>query len=366
MLYEENWDVGIIAMGCPATTTTSAEESNAVTDRHVSTRFEGTTPTTLLSLHRKEFNSLLGGLKEKILNSWVRERRNSVLVPSEPEEPEEPEEEENKQATTDKDKVVVELGVENLDVGLGVDLDVDAVPLDVSDAISETKTTATDEQPKRISSMEIAHKKLQQGVVLARLSVGSQSDLEKRSSSRVVAALEEDDDDMDDEEEDEEEGSGDDDDDEEYDSSGELDLEWDTTCTMLAPDIQFVDLEPRAQLGQGSFGSVQLVLHKPTQRHYALKLMSRSYITENGWEEMVEHERNAMLELAGSSKFLIDLYTTFCDQHYIYMLMELCTGGELYEHLCSQENKSIGIGAMRFCKWKILFFIFLLLFLLFA
>ena len=90
------------------------------------------------------------------------------------------------------------------------------------------------------------------------------------------------------------------------------------------------------------------VLDKTTQRHYALKLMSRTYIVDNGWEEMVEHERRAMMELAGVSIFLIDLYNTYCDKHYIYMLMELCTGGELYEHLCQQEHKSVSVGAMRF------------------
>ena len=76
--------------------------------------------------------------------------------------------------------------------------------------------------------------------------------------------------------------------------------------------------------------------------------MSRTYIVDNGWEEMVEHERHAMMELAGVSIFLIDLYNTYCDKHYIYMLMELCTGGELYEHLCQQEDKSVSVGAMRF------------------
>ena len=275
-------------------------------------------PTTVLSLHRKEFNRLLGGLKERILHSWVKERKNSmhgvapVTRSGSPSPPDDV-------FDGDKDDEGHE-GREGREEEEG------------EKEGEETKTSKV----SRPSSVDLAQRKLEQSVVLAHLSVEDAAPL---SDDDMDDLEEEDDDEMEEEEEDDE-----------YDSSGELDLDWDD-CKVLDATIQFEDLEPRAQLGAGSFGSVHLVLHKTTQRHYALKLMSRVYIVDNGWEEMVEHERHAMLELAGTSKFLIDLYNTYTDLHYIYMLMELCTGGELYEYLCQQENKSISVGGMRFCEF---------------
>ena len=348
LLYEENWDVGVLATGegdLKATQELMSESRplDRKSLRHVSTTFEtGTitsTPTTVLSLHRKELNSLLGGLKEKILNSWVRERRNSVHAMA------------VDNVTSPNNTPLNETNNASDESGEPVQT--------TSIAMEEEDNNEVVQQIPRVSSVDLAQRSLEQGVVLARLSVGSL--LNKNSASKSTQEDnstsgddDNDDDDMDDEEEDDDgQDDGEEDDEDDYDSSGELDLDWDATCTVLNPNIQFADLEPRALLGAGSFGSVQLVLDKSTQRHYALKLMSRSYITENGWEEMVEHERNAMMELAGTSKFLINLYNTYSDQYYIYMLMELCTGGELYEYLCSQEDKCVSVGAMRFCKLHI-------------
>ena len=302
-------------------------------------------PTTVLSLHRKEFNRLLGGLKERILHSWVKERKNSMHgvapitrsgSPSSPDD------------VVDGDK-----GDEGHEGHEGHEGE-EEEEVEVEEE-EETKTS----KMSRPSSVDLAHRKLAQSVVLGHLSVeDSLVDADGLGAEAGAAPLSDDDmDDLEEEDDDDEMEEEEDEEEDEYDSSGELDLDW-NDCKVLDATIQFEDLEPRAQLGAGSFGSVHLVLHKTTQRHYALKLMSRVYIVDNGWEEMVEHERHAMLELAGTSKFLIDLYNTYTDLHYIYMLMELCTGGELYEYLCKQENKSISVGGMRFCKFFFFFFIF--------
>ena len=92
------------------------------------------------------------------------------------------------------------------------------------------------------------------------------------SATVILAELDVNDvaDDSDDSDEDDEVDLEDDSDDD-YE---ELDIEWEEG-NLLKSDIAYVDLEPRALLGAGSFKQVKLVLHKPTQRHYALKCMRR-------------------------------------------------------------------------------------------
>ena len=74
---------------------------------------------------------------------------------------------------------------------------------------------------------------------------------------------------------------------------------------------------------------------------------------DNGFESMVENEKSAMCELSGRSFFLVNLYNTYKDKINIYMLMELCTGGELYDHLSKQEGKCVPMGTAQFCTWDL-------------
>ena len=126
------------------------------------------------------------------------------------------------------------------------------------------------------------------------------------------------------------------DDDDDYD---EKNLEWEDG-EVPGSEIKFEDLEQTALLGHGSFGAVKLVrLKSPVRdmrgvptRHFALKCMQRYYIVDNGWEDMVENERAAMVELSNECDFLLQLWNTYQDRKYLYLLLELCTGGELYEY----------------------------------
>ena len=110
--------------------------------------------------------------------------------------------------------------------------------------------------------------------------------------------------------------------------------------SVISPEINFHDIEICCLLGCGAFSSVKLVrtpvagvsaetpaadddivkfakarahskvMIKQSRRHglmygdyeyFAMKMMARSYIVDNGWEQMVEQERLAMIEIATSS-----------------------------------------------------------------
>eukprot|EP00475_Leptophrys_vorax_P012119 TRINITY_DN1854_c0_g1_i7.p1 TRINITY_DN1854_c0_g1~~TRINITY_DN1854_c0_g1_i7.p1 ORF type:complete len:749 (+),score=208.08 TRINITY_DN1854_c0_g1_i7:309-2555(+) len=88
-------------------------------------------------------------------------------------------------------------------------------------------------------------------------------------------------------------------------------------------------------LGRGSFGLVQLVKHKKTGKTYALKQISKSQVVELGQQEHVMSEKNVMSTM--DHPFIIKLYSTFRDKDYLYFLLEVCLGGELFTLLRQQR-----------------------------
>ena len=95
--------------------------------------------------------------------------------------------------------------------------------------------------------------------------------------------------------------------------------------------IQMADLEIKATLGCGAFGRVKLVKHKETAETYALKCMVKTEIVANNLEDHVVNEKNVMLAL--DHPFILKLHCTYKDDTYIYLLLELAIGGEIFTFL---------------------------------
>lgn len=97
----------------------------------------------------------------------------------------------------------------------------------------------------------------------------------------------------------------------------------------LNPDnIQQVDLEEAGLLGKGSFGTVNLVKHKRTGKTYALKAVGKAHIVRTKQEEHTMNEKKALVYL--DHPFVIKLHATYQDKTFLYFLMEVCLGGELF------------------------------------
>ncbi|HYE73180.1 MAG TPA: protein kinase, partial [Blastocatellia bacterium] len=105
-------------------------------------------------------------------------------------------------------------------------------------------------------------------------------------------------------------------------------------CPALRPDLTMSSIDLCGLLGRGSFGRVHLArsIDCPDEI-YALKVMTRYVIVMNGWERNVENERDSMNELAAAvnSPFLLKLWNSFTDSKNIYLLLEICEGGDLFK-----------------------------------
>jgi CRP-like cAMP-binding protein len=107
--------------------------------------------------------------------------------------------------------------------------------------------------------------------------------------------------------------------------------------------IQFSDLKEVAMLGSGTFGKVKLVLDKKGGRTYALKAMQKAQICEYKQQQNVQNERDIMVE--ADHPFILKLVNTFQDSAQVYMLLEVCLGGELFT-LLHCHNRSKGLSAI--------------------
>ena len=79
-------------------------------------------------------------------------------------------------------------------------------------------------------------------------------------------------------------------------------------------------------LGKGGFGKVWKVRYLPTNKFFALKIMSKKKILKDKMIDNVFLERNILSKIY--SNHLVNLYVTFQDEENIYMLLDYMRFGD--------------------------------------
>ncbi|KAG7361671.1 serine/threonine protein kinase [Nitzschia inconspicua] len=99
-------------------------------------------------------------------------------------------------------------------------------------------------------------------------------------------------------------------------------------------------------IGQGSFAHVVYAVHKPSGRTVAIKVVEQLSIRKHPWLLQTIMTEKKILQSSDSNSnekkvsrpaWVVSLWAAFYDAHHLYMVMELCSGGDL-EGLLSQAG----------------------------
>ncbi|XP_026080228.1 cGMP-dependent protein kinase 2 isoform X1 [Carassius auratus] len=111
------------------------------------------------------------------------------------------------------------------------------------------------------------------------------------------------------------------------------------------------ELQVVATLGMGGFGRVELVkLKNSDDTAFALKCIKKKHIVDTRQQEHIYSEKDILQQT--NSNFIVRLFRTFRDDKYVYMLLEVCLGGELWSVL--RDMSCFDEPTARFCTGCVL------------
>lgn len=86
------------------------------------------------------------------------------------------------------------------------------------------------------------------------------------------------------------------------------------------------------RVGKGGFASVYLVRLKTSAgRYWALKVIKKAEVVKLKQEKQILNEKNILKSI--QHPFIVELFQTFQDQQYLYMVLEYVDGGDLFSYL---------------------------------
>jgi hypothetical protein len=109
---------------------------------------------------------------------------------------------------------------------------------------------------------------------------------------------------------------------------------------------KFYSVSWRSQLGTGVNGAVRLCKHRATGVAYAMKTLSKKYIKPEKYKSLKD-EIKIMQTI--DHPHILRVHEYFETADHIYLISELCTGGELYTRLIKQTDSQY--SEQKACKY---------------
>ena len=109
-------------------------------------------------------------------------------------------------------------------------------------------------------------------------------------------------------------------------------------CATLAPSRSLARLLARylvgRTIGEGTYGNVKYAQHSETGTAYALKVMNKDYLVQRGMVEQVKTEIAILKQI--KHPFIVNMHEIMSSRDKIFLVMELVTGGDLFDKIAVQ------------------------------
>jgi len=89
-------------------------------------------------------------------------------------------------------------------------------------------------------------------------------------------------------------------------------------------------------LGSGTYAIVKEAIHITTGKYYACKVINKKLM--EGREYMVRNEIAVLKKISRGYPNIVTLHDYFETSHNLYLVFDLCTGGELFDRICAKGN----------------------------
>ncbi|KAI0797364.1 Pkinase-domain-containing protein [Irpex lacteus] len=89
-------------------------------------------------------------------------------------------------------------------------------------------------------------------------------------------------------------------------------------------------------LGSGTYAIVKEAVHIKTGKYYACKVINKKLM--EGREYMVRNEIAVLKRVSKGYPNIVTLHDYFETAHNLYLVFDLCTGGELFDRICAKGN----------------------------
>ena len=104
------------------------------------------------------------------------------------------------------------------------------------------------------------------------------------------------------------------------------------TVLATAPRDMEANYELGRKLGKGSFGVVHECTSRTTNFSYACKMIEKRQLRDELDAEDVRREVRLLMRLAGHPN-IVELHDVYEDDERVYLVMELCKGGDLFDEI---------------------------------
>ncbi|KAK4048933.1 Calcium/calmodulin-dependent protein kinase type I [Microbotryomycetes sp. JL201] len=88
-------------------------------------------------------------------------------------------------------------------------------------------------------------------------------------------------------------------------------------------------------LGSGTYASVKEAVHIESGRHFAVKVINKRLM--EGREHMIRNEIQVLKKVSQGHPNIVTLWDYFETANNLYLVTDLCLGGELFDRICAKQ-----------------------------